>query len=588
MPDRTRWWEGWLPRRTKSLATAAQALQVGAPPPKLPKPGTNGEYGVAGTAIYGGIIDGEEYNNDLKGEKGMAVFDKMRQSDAQVRATLQAVKLPLISAVWEAVPPDGGDAVDQQIADFVHASIFDDDAMDDSWNSVLKHILLQLDFGFSVCERVWRVDEEGYYRLKRMAPRLPKTIKYWIPNRDGTVKALWQYAPEILDSSIPSPSRNQNDPWGSNVTARPNMAPPVPPATSWRYIAIPGEVLSIFTYDREGDNFAGRSALRAAYKHYWYKDLIYHLDGIRLDRWGVGIPTAELSEEASLSPEDLDQLAAVLKDLRANERVYLVAPVGVKYRILGPEAGGGASVSALPMVDHHDAMIARNVLAGFMTMGSDKHGTLGFGTRMADMFMSSLYGIASGICGDLKKSVVKEICDLNFDMTRRQYPTVKVRDLESQDIERIANVALSLANGGVITPDDDLEQSLRKTLRMPPLPKELTRAFKAEANQQQQEANADAAVTGQPAPVIPGSSHPPHVPPPPGDPKSAKPAKNLSEELGPVLQALADRPAPIINLTLPDREGRTKKTVTTAVERDDRGLVAKKTDTIIEEPMNEE
>jgi hypothetical protein len=85
-----------------------------------------------------------------------------------------------------------------------------------------------------------------------------------------------------------------------------------------------------------------------------------------------------------------------------------------------------------------------------------------------------LHGIASGIAGDLKKSVIKELCDLNFDMTGRQYPSIQVRDLESVDLERMSGVLLK-AVGTVITPDDDLESALRKALKLPPLPQELTR-----------------------------------------------------------------------------------------------------------------
>lgn len=827
MADR-RWWEAVLPRRVRAAAaafarpevmSAAKVAAIGAKPPEL-----DTERGVSGTELYGGVIAGEEYNADLQGEKGRETWDKMRKSDAMVRATLQVIKLPLRAAVWQATPPANGDATDQAIADFVHASLFDDDAMRDSWDRTLSHILLMLDFGHSELERVWRADDKGFFRLKRLAPRLPRTIHFWHVAPDGSLIRVWQYAPVI-------------DPEPQQRPIRQTDAVPLPPPSRYQYIPIPAEVLCVFTHDREGDNYEGRSILRGAYKcfsadtdlltkrgwcnvlaiepddevatlgadgvleyqrpshlhqyqysgelvhlssrfldqlvttnhrcyvrkrygheyqiveaadvddrhwhtshatwsgveasefeipdyHYgarmrggarttpavrvgmddwlrflaiylaegscgrygntrqarvtvsqkagpsadqielwvrrlgipvyvhpkgkgkdapregqlcfditsaqlheylarfgksdqkfvpqfvkdlsarqiriflnsyhvgdgisagggmvgsygpyprtkiyatvsrrmaddlselilkaggvpavrwqpdaagsypstiggvwlvteqkprehratridrvpydgmvgcvtvpnglvyarrngksqwsgnswFYKDLLYHLDGIRHDRYGVGIPVGKLTAEASVTDENLDKIEEVLKALRANERSYLVEPVGVTYRIMVPEGGGGTTVDAVKMIDHHDAMIARNVLAGFLTLGREPHGTRAFGTRLTDFFISALYGVSAGIAGEMKQCIVKPLVDLNFDMSlpggkRREYPSIQVRDLESTDIDRLLEVALK-AIPTLITPDDDLEDWARKSMRLPPRPEGTTR-----------------------------------------------------------------------------------------------------------------
>jgi hypothetical protein len=464
-----RWWEALLPRVWRpnaGLISAADALRAGARPATpaggLSRPIPDHEHGVSGTEVFGGTISGEEYNADLQGVKGLETYDTMRRSDAQVRATLQVMKLPLRAAVWAATPPKHGDATDQAIAEFVHASLFDDDAMVDPWDSVLRHVLLQLDFGFSLTEKIWRVDDQGYYRFKRLAPRLPKTIHYWHARRDGSLVRVWQYAPVIVEDS-------------RTITAAPSHNVPMPPSSQYQYLAIPAEVLSVFTLEREGDNYEGMSLLRAAYKHWWYKDLLYHLDSVRHDRYGVGIPTAELAENHGLTADDLDELETVLKDLRANERVFLVAPPGVRFRIMGPEAGGGTTHGAMQMIDHHDAMIARNVLAGFLTLGRDPRGTRALGSRLTDFFVASLYGIAAGIVGDLKQSIVKPLCDLNFEMRGREYPTIEVRDLESQDIDRLLELALT-AIPSLITPDDHLEDWVREALKLPSRPQGTSRS----------------------------------------------------------------------------------------------------------------
>jgi hypothetical protein len=432
--------------------------------------------------------------------------------------------------------------------------------MTDSWHFVLRHILLQLDFGFSAVEKVWRVDEKGFFRLKRLAPRLPRTFKFWHLTREGKIVQAWQWAPEIREDINRRPM--------AQVAHLPSSQPQ-PPSVSFRYIAIPGERLCVFTLDREGDNIEGISMLRSAYKHYWYKDLIYHLDGVRLDRYGVGIPTAELSPEAALSEDDKDELEVVLKDLRANERVFLIAPPGVRYRILGPEAGGGASVTAAPIIEHHNTMIARNILAGFMTMGTDPKGTLGFGSRLADLFVSSLYGVSSGIAGDLKRSVIKPLCDLNFDMTNRQYPSIEVRDLEGADIDRLMAVLAQGASAQLLTPDDGIENSIRQSVRVPPLPQELTRKARKEEAQQQQ-----AQQQLQQPPSAPGDEQTPPAAPP-GD------QVRLSD-LADLIRASREPREPLaLTINVPTTNGeKAARVVKSEVDRDDRDLVTKKVDTL--------
>jgi hypothetical protein len=489
-----RWWEAvWNGLRRKPPATNQQIIRAnrfgqvihgsGGPGEvaERPTPTINIEHGVSGTEVqFGGVVDADEYLPELSGAAGLKMYDKMRRSDAQVRASLQIIKLPLQAAVWQAVPPENGDGIDQAVADFVNSSVVDDDALADSWQFVLRHILLQLDFGFSVMEKVWRVDEQHYFRLKRLAPRLPRTIYAFDQARDGTIVRLWQYAP--VNNAVPDPIPQGNgngSGYGSSLYR--TATAPRPPVVTYQYLAIPGECACVFTHEREGDNHQGISLLRSAYRSWFYKDLIYHLDGVRLDRYGVGVPVAELSPEHTLDDTDLEDLAETLQDLRSNERVWMIAPPGVRYRIMAPEGGGGASASAQSLVEHHDTMIARNVLASFMTMGQDQHGTLGFGSRLTDLFISSLYGVSAAITADLKRTVVKPLCDLNFDMTNREYPSVVVRDLESENIEAMMKVLLQGVQGTMITPDDDLEAMLRKTLKLPPLPEEQSRAKKGAA-----------------------------------------------------------------------------------------------------------
>lgn len=435
-----RWWESLrLPGLWRNdVASLDDLANVGATRPT--------EFGASGTENYGGKIYGEDYNRDLDGTDAIKKYDEMRRGDAQVKATLQVIKLPLRSATWQAIPPESGDESDRAIADYVNACLFDDDAMSVSWDDCLRHILLQLEFGFSVLEKVWTVDEEGRYRFYRLAPRLPKTIAEWRVNPHGELESIVQYAPR---------------------------------GGQWGYLSIPADYAAVFTLDKEGDNYNGISVLRSAYKHWYFKEQAYRLDAVRLDRYGVGIPRAKVGP--TVTKNDLDAIEKVLKGMRSHERAYLIEREGITFDILVPNANGGAS-GALPSIQHHDQAIARNILAGFLTRegGGDSLG--GSRTKtLADMFANALRGVANGIAGDLKRQVVKALCDMNFVMQGRQYPTVQATDLMKVDVQSLGGILNSLKGAEFITPDDDIESLLRKLLDLPPLPEHLKRVNKAAA-----------------------------------------------------------------------------------------------------------
>jgi hypothetical protein len=413
------------------------------------------EYGVSGTENFGGYIRKEDYNPDFDDwQKAVPIYDKMRRTDSMVRAMLQVIKLPLRGATWQCNPASD-DPVDKKIADFCTNAIFDDDALEDSWDYVLRHILLMLDFGVSVLEKVWMVDPEGNYRFKRLAPRLPKTLREWHVNREGKLVALVQYAPVTHYT-------DRNDQGFQRV-------PRYGQSVSYQYLTIPADYLSVFCLDREGDNFQGNGLLRNIYRNWWFKDQAYHIMGVGLDRWGVGIPIAQLEEGHNLTAGDQEKLREILQQIRVNEKAFMVMPEHVKFLIEPTRGASGTEGQfGIAWIDHNDSQIARNVLASFLTMGRDPVGTLGFGSRLTDMFISSLNGIAKGISGDIKKQLVKPLCDFNFDMSNRQYPEPVCLDLEQIDLDALINVMAKL-EGTVLTPQDDDEVVLRKILGLPPL-----------------------------------------------------------------------------------------------------------------------
>lgn len=131
---------------------------------------------------------------------------------------------------------------------------------------------------------------------------------------------------------------------------------------------IPWDKLVIFSYEKEGNNFEGVSILRNAYKHYFYKDLLYKISSISSERYGVGIPSAQV--KSSTTDKAKIAIDKALKNIRSNEQSYLSYTEDVvKLEILTPN-GSGVGTQIEQGISHHDKKIYDSILAGFLNLTS--------------------------------------------------------------------------------------------------------------------------------------------------------------------------------------------------------------------------
>lgn len=398
------------------------------------------EKGATGTPNVGGYIIGEEYNKKLEGKGGIRIYDEMRRSSAQVQASLAVLKVPIKSAKPVFTPPASSDTTDQAIADACARMLLGNQKR---WNSTLDHLLLRLESGVTALEKIWTLDKafqvgdktQAVIRPLRLAPRLPATFERFIADDDGSLQTLEQYAMK-----------------GGQM----------------RTLQMPATDLIVSIHQKEGDNFWGRSVLRTSYMHWFYLMDAYRVGGVRLDRYGVGVPVAELAQDHKATKTELGKIERLLKALRVHEKAYFMLPYGVKVRIMVPEGKGG--VDELPAIEHHSGMIARNVLAGFIleSMKGDSIGSTRTET-LKDFFSSALEAEAADIAGDLQEQLVVPFCEMNFNMAGRTAPTLTFTDVNDVDVKELADNLNTLTGGDFITPDDDLEDLLRKLMKLRPL-----------------------------------------------------------------------------------------------------------------------
>ena len=387
------------------------------------------ELGATGTSIFGGFLrDRGEYNPTFQGGPFSAyrTYEQMRRGDAQVAATLAAIKLPIRAAGWSIVQPPGASAIEKEATDFARSCLLQELDFD----KVVQNALLMLDFGCAAHEDVWYVDGNRV-RLRKLAARIPLTFYRWIckPGTDELM-ALGQLGYR---------------------------------GDQYVQADVPLDKLALFTYQQEGANYAGISLLRAMYQHWYIKSNLYKVDAIALERNGMGVPWIEMGPDAK--KEDRTAANDWLQKLTVHERASILLPPGWKFGLKGVE---GSIREPEDSIAHHDLQISMAGLAMFMNLGQTVAGSRNLGDTLADFFALSVQATANQIARTINLTTLKRLIDFNFSGIAN-YPKVVPTEILAVKFSDVVSALkdLAAANVGILQPDDDLESWLRKRMGAP-------------------------------------------------------------------------------------------------------------------------
>jgi hypothetical protein len=450
--------------------------------PALPSTDTT-TIGASGTQIYHGYITGEEYNKNLIGKPGIRVYEQMRRGDSTVHATLLVCKLPIIETTYDIQGVDDEDPVEKYKADFIRNELFDGAIVFDEF---IREALSMFDFGFSVFEKTLMLKTfEGKTRIgiAKLGSRKQYTIQKWeLDNgQEGVVQQLISSLAQI-----------------------------------------PREKLIIFTNEKEGDNYEGISLLRFAYKPWYMKDTLEIVNGIALERQGVGIPVLTTDMNGLVTaPSDKAAAENILRNIRANEEGFITKNQSMEVGFM--DMKGNSTKEILPTIQYQDRQIVRSVLAQFLELGGNMGAAGGAKALSEDhsqLFEKSLQAVAKNLVASIQQQLINQLCDLNFTDMSKGYPKLIAGDIGDTDITSLASAVNNLMVAGALTPDPDMENHIRDVLHFPKLPEDKYDNF-----------DALHAKPVTPAPVVVA---PPTETPKPGDvpvpPEKPVKASSLIEE----------------------------------------------------------
>lgn len=384
--------------------------------------------GTSGIEIYAGYY-AEDYLSSLRSPQVADVFDKMRRSDPQIAMNLQSVKNPIKAGTWSVRPVDDSDE-EKKIADLMSHILFNDLP----FKQKLSEMLTCLEHGFSVFEMtnkavIGHKKFGNYSSLRSLGFRSQKTIERW--NLDPVTGELLSVDQQAYGDI-------------------------------GRQVTIPGQLLIVFTLNKEGDNYAGISALRPCYGPWKRKDVYLKLMAIGIEKYAIPTPVLDVPTGKEKS-EELVNAKEVLRKFISHEQQFITKPADWKLDFTKTEFDASKVQGA---IDAENTAITRAFLANFLELGQTGSGSWALSVDLSDFFLTAIQHVADLICETINQQLIPYLCKLNFG-PREAYPKLCVTGISDKAGKELSEIVKTLADSKALIPDDMLEQDLRKRYGLP-------------------------------------------------------------------------------------------------------------------------
>lgn len=367
------------------------------------RPTTESEIGTAATGGAPSLFEGEIIPTDkIKIED----LIKMRQRDGTVSALYNVLTYPILANPWSIEPEDDTPEAKKQ-AQFVEEALKrppHKGGMTTPFDLVLADMLRAVLEKHRAFEKVYTLTAEGKITYKKIASRDNSTIRIMTDDRGG-FNGIKQEA--YIGKKFET-------------------------------VVIPREKAFLYTFGKEKNWLEGESAFRAAYYHYEKKHRLYYLAHQAVQ---VGaLPPRVVKGAPKAKQPELDATVAAVDRLGVNTTVGI--PDG--YALEPYEAGKGR-IDPVPIIDHHNAEMARSILAQFIMLGTGGNASTGswaLSNDQSDMFILALRGLMSSIESHITSYLLPDLIEYNFASPK--YPSFKFANITDATTQLLKEVALKV------------------------------------------------------------------------------------------------------------------------------------------------
>jgi len=386
----------------------------------------------------------------------MQQFELMLRTDGVIGAVTDASRHLLLSARMGFERQDGGS---QEIADYCNEALGVGDKvgvgrMSEDFESAEAKLLTYRDMGFAYAEEVYKV-EDGLVWLDRYAEMRQAAHWQWITDEHGEFAGV-----------------RQVDPSGSSLSTFGTVA------------HVPAHKMLLLTH-RGNSNFEGVGLLRGAWFSWRVKTMLLDMMAIAAERWAVATPILVIDPEAlqkvesivwsqTTTKEAVDKLTAMLEDYVSHDKAYMVTYKGLEVSKYG---GDMEPERIIPLIRHCNQELLVNWNAPHLGLGTwSEAGSRALGDSQTGAFRAQLANsieyLAARIGGRAGpgRGTIGRLIGWNFgNISAKDWPQFRSEGVDEDKLLRELGKLPGLVDRGLLTPTTDIEQQLRRLVRMRPL-----------------------------------------------------------------------------------------------------------------------
>lgn len=348
----------------------------------------------------------------------------------------------------------------EEAAAFVESCFLD---MSNSWEDVLSGILSFIPYGWSYHEIVYKRRlgpdqrdgknrskfDDGRYGWRHIALRSQDSMLRWEFDEHDQVQGMWQLAP------------------------------------GHEMVFLPIDKCLLFRTTSVKGNPEGRSALRNAFRPWFYKRRIEEIEAVGIERDMAGLPIGwvpyeYLSDAATPGQRAMvDAVKDIVRNIKRDEQEGIVWPLayapGPSGEATGNKlfdltllsTGGSRQFDTDKIISRYDQRIAMTMLADFILLGHEKVGSYSLGASKIDLFAAAIEAWLFHIADVFNNHAIPRLLRLN-GVDQRYAPKLTFGSIQPVDLEALGSFLTSVSGTGMpLFPDEELESFVRTAAGLP-------------------------------------------------------------------------------------------------------------------------
>jgi len=376
------------------------------------------ELGIAREGVITSY-DAEENPDDL----GPETYIEMQGNDGEVQSIVRLLSLPIQATPFHVVPAKN-DKGERDFIETVFTAPFNLGGMTTPLPFIIADMTRAVFEGFRLYEKVARIITDGPYKgkvgWKKLAPRDAQTISLQSDKHGG------------FDGA-----RQEATFGGKSIS-----------------VNIPPEKCMLFTFQKEKHWLYGESILKTAYYHYDKKHKLYYIAHKKAELESTGLKILKINQ--TLTPSEREAAEDVVDTIGINSRITL--PPGIELEI----QRGGGSYDPLPLIEHHNLMMARSALIQAVDQMKYAY-PYGKGTTSSQFLVLSLESIMLQMESTLNTYAVGPLIDFNFNSL--SYPQIKFEKLSDVSRQFLMEVFDKIMKQKVGLPQEFIDEVIYETAK---------------------------------------------------------------------------------------------------------------------------